>query len=152
MSAALDLLTRTDKWYLSAGEGLLWAPPFPVWLEAPGFWDEARVLEYALQPVFSVAFVDEAGREIPLSAQRRRWTPAALEVPYAPVQGLELVETRMVLPGFVLGSEGQIVNVGVARVRLNAIAWTTAPGEEVEPGDHVITEFQISYSRVLQDT
>src|SRR3989442_891000 len=105
MSAALDLLARSDKWYLSAGEGLVWAPPFPVWLDAPGFWDEARLFEHALEPLFTVAFVDEAGREIPLRALRRRWTPAALEVPYAAAFGLEMVEARMVLPGFVLGSE-----------------------------------------------
>ena len=39
------LLAREDKWYLSNGEGVLFAPPFPVWLDAPGFWDEATVFQ-----------------------------------------------------------------------------------------------------------
>src|SRR5713101_2571718 len=99
MTTALELLERSDKWYLSAGEGLIWAPPFPVWLDHPGFWDEAHVFEHPLRPLFSIALVDEAGREIPLRAVRKRWTPAALEVSYAPVAGLEVVESRMVLPG-----------------------------------------------------
>ncbi|MFI5207891.1 MAG: hypothetical protein ACHQX4_07715 [Gemmatimonadales bacterium] len=151
MTAALDLLARDDKWYLSAGEGLIWAPVFPVWLDAPGFWDEARLFEYALQPLFSVAFVDDSGREIELRALRRRWTPAALEVPYAPAQGLELAETRMVLPGFVLGSEWQIVNVGVTRVQLHAIAWATAPGEDIGPGDVAFDESELSWTRTLKE-
>ena len=151
MTTALDLLARDDKWYLSAGEGLIWAPMFPMWLDAPGFWDEARLFEYPLQPLFSVAFVDDGGREVPLRALRRRWTPAALEVPYAPVHGLELAETRRVLPGFVLGSEWQIVNVGVTRVQLHAVAWTTAPGEDVGPGDVAFDESELSWSRTLEE-
>ena len=151
MTSPLDLLARDDKWYLSAGEGLIWAPPFPVWLDAPGFWDEARLFEYPLRPLFSVAFVDEAGREVPLRALRRRWTPAALEVPYAPVHGLELAETRLVLPGFVLGSEWQIVNVGVTRAHLHAIAWSTAPGEDVGPGDVAFDESELSWGRTLKE-
>ena len=151
MTAPLDALARSDKWYLSAGEGLVWAPPFPAWLDAPGFWDEANLFEYVLSPLFTVAFVDDAGREIPLRALQRRWTPAALEAPYAPVAGLELAEARMVLPGFVLGSEWQITNVGAAPVKLHAIAWATAPGDEVEPGEVEFSESELSWSRVLKD-
>ena len=151
MTSPLDLLARSDKWYLSAGEGLVWAPPFPQWLDAPGFWDEAHLFEYALAPLFTVAFLDDAGREIALRAGEHRWTPAALEVPYHSSVGLELVEARMVLPGFVLGSEWQIVNVGVAPVRLHAIAWATAPGEEVEPGEISVSESELSWTRVLRD-
>src|SRR3989338_10671201 len=79
MTAPLELLSREDKWYLGAGEGLVWAPPFPAWLDAPGFWDEAHVFEYPLAPLFTVAFVDDAGKEIPLRARPWTWTPAALE-------------------------------------------------------------------------
>lgn len=151
MTAPLDLLARSDKWYLSAGEGLIWAPPFPAWLDAPGFWDEAHLFEYALAPLFSVAFVDEAGREITLRAGERRWTPAALEVPYATASGLSMIEARMVLPGFVLGSEWQIMNVGVTPVKLHAVAWATAPGEDVEPGEVSYEESELSWARVLRD-
>ncbi len=151
MTAPLELLARSDKWFLSAGEGLVWAPPFPAWLDAPGFWDEAHLFEYPLAPLFTVAFVDDAGRPIALRADERRWTPAALEMSYEPAAGLEFLESRMVLPGFVLGSEWQVVNVGVAPVRLHAVAWATAPGEEVEPGEVQWTEAELSWGRVLTD-
>ena len=101
MTAPLDLLARPDKWYLSAGEGLVWAPLAPHWAGVPGFWDEAHLFEYALAPLFTVSFVDDAGHEITLRAGERRWTPAALEVPYATSAGLEMTEARMVLPGYV---------------------------------------------------
>lgn len=42
VSDPLELLARTDKWQPSAGEGLVFAPPFPVWLDVLGFWDEAH--------------------------------------------------------------------------------------------------------------
>jgi hypothetical protein len=150
MTTALDLLARTEKWYISAGEGLLWAPPFPVWLDRPGFWDAAHLFEYPLQPLFTVALVDEVGREIPLRAVRRRWTPAALEVSYAAGSGLEVVESRMVLPGFVVGSEWQIANVGLTRTPVHAVAWTTAPGEEVAPDDVAFSESELSWHRALK--
>lgn len=148
----LDLLSRSDKWYLSAGEGLIWAPPFPAWLDTPGFWDEAHLFEYQLAPLFTVAFVDDTGREIALRPGERRWSPAALEVPYrAAGAGLELSEARMVLPGFVLGSEWQILNVTTQPVRLHAIAWTTAPGDEVEPDEVTYNESELSWARLLKD-
>jgi hypothetical protein len=147
----MELLARPDKWSLSAGEGLLWAPPFPVWLDAPGFWDEAHLFEYSLAPLFTVAFVDEAGREIALQPGERSWTPAALEVPYTSRLPLEFREARMVLPGFVLGSEWQIANLGVTPMRIHAVAWASAPGEEVETGEVAFTDSELSWTRVLRD-
>ncbi len=151
MSDPLELLARGDKWYLSAGEGLIWAPPFPVWLDAPGFWDEAHLFEYPLAPLFTVGFVDEAGREIVLQPGTRRWTPAALEVPYKSSAGLDVIETRMVLPGFVLGSEWQLVNLGVIPMTVHAVAWTTAPGAELTGADVVWTGAELEWPRVLRD-
>ena len=150
MTAPLELLVRTDKWYLSAGEGLIWAPPFPAWLEYPGFWDEAHLFEYPVQPLFTVAFVDDDGREIRLEPQPRRWTPDVLEAPYRTPSGLQLVESRMVLPGFVLGSEWQIHNPGLTPVHLHVVAWTTAPGDEVEPDEVSFADSELAWSRVLK--
>jgi hypothetical protein len=150
MTSPLELLARSDKWYLSSGEGLVWAPPFPRWLDSPGFWDEAYLFEYPLAPLFAVAFVDEAGIEITLRPGSRRWTPAALEVPYVGT-GLELVESRMVLPGFVVGSEWQIANLGAAPVRVHAVAWTTAPGDEIAAGDVEWSGVELSWGRRLRD-
>jgi len=151
MTAPLELLARSDKWYLGAGEGLVWAPPFPTWLHAPGFWDEAHLFEYPLAPLFTLAFVDQAGREIALHARPARWTPAALEVSYEPVDRLELTETRMVLPGFVLGSEWQVVNAGGSAVTLHAVAWSTVPGEETEEEEVSWSGSALAWGRVLKD-
>ena len=82
MTSTLDLLARTDKWFLSAGEGLLWAPPFPIWLGSPGFWDDAHVFQYPVGPLFTVSFLDDAGRLLDLRPRGHRWTPAALETAY----------------------------------------------------------------------
>ncbi len=151
MTAPLELLARSDKWYLSAGEGLIWAPPFPAWLDAPGFWDDAHLFEYPLGPLFTVSFVDDEGRQIALQPGVRRWTPAALEMPYTTTVGLDLAEARMVLPGFVLGSEWQVVNFGAQPVRVHAVAWTAAPGEEIEPDELSWTESELEWGRVLKD-
>ncbi|MDO8665673.1 MAG: hypothetical protein Q7J79_03615, partial [Gemmatimonadales bacterium] len=151
MTDTLDLLARSDKWYLSAGEGLIWAPPFPAWLDAPGFWDEAHLFEFPLAPLMTIALMDETGREIALQPGTRRWTPAALEAPYSTSVGIEAMEARMVLPGFVLGSEWQLVNLGVVPMRIHAVAWTTAPGDEVAEGDVAWTGFELTWPRRLED-
>ena len=100
-----------------------------------------------------MSFVDDDGREIALHprTRERRWTPASLELPYATSAGLELLEARMVLPGFVLGSEWQVVNVGHAPMRVHAVAWTAAPGSEVEPGEVAFNESELEWSRLLHD-
>ena len=158
MTSPLDLLARTDKWYLSAGEGLLWAPPFPVWLDAPGFWDDAHLFQYPVGPLFSVAFVDSAGRALELRVGERRWTPAALETVYrvaggadAPPAQLEFVEHRMVLPGFVLASEWTLRNAGVEPVTMHAVAWSAAPGDDVPEGSVRWTDAELAWPRRLKD-
>ncbi|HWO87819.1 MAG TPA: hypothetical protein VNL98_01580 [Gemmatimonadales bacterium] len=152
MTSPLELLSRRDKWYLSAGEGLIFAPPFPQWLDHPGFWDEAHLFEYPTGPLFTVGFVDDGGREIPLRPGERRWTPAALEVPYSSATGLEFSEARMILPGFVAGSEWQILNLGTSASRVHAIAWACAPGEELGEDDVVFQDdSQLVWSRSLTD-
>jgi len=151
VSDPLDLLARADKWQLSAGEGLVFAPPFPLWLDVPGFWDEAHLFEYPLQPVFTVTWLDAAGAELRLVPGARRWTPASLEVPYQSVAGIEAVETRMVLPGFVLGSEWAIRNGGAAPVALHALAWATAPGDEVAEGAVAWSGAELSWPRRIVD-
>jgi hypothetical protein len=64
MSDPLALLARPDKWFLSASDGIVYAPPFPRWLDAPGFWDEATLHHYSFAPLFTVSAVDADGREL----------------------------------------------------------------------------------------
>ena len=72
----LHLLSREDKWYLGGGNRLLWAPPFPLHLDTPGFWDEAHYYNYELKPLFTWSVLDADGREIRLRFLRRRWDPS----------------------------------------------------------------------------
>ena len=158
MTSPLELLARGDKWYLSAGEGLLWAPPFPAWLDVPGFWDEAHVFQYPVGPLFTVAFLDATGRALDLDAVSRRWTPAVLETAYRPAAGadappaqLELVEDRMVLPGLVLASEWTLRNTGAEAVTLHAVAWSAAPGDDVTGESVRWSEGELTWPRRLRD-
>jgi len=158
VTTPLDLLARRDKWFLSAGEGLLWAPPFPAWLHAPGFWDDAHLFQYPVGPLFTVSFVDDAGLALDLDLVAQRWTPAALESAYqvragagAAAHPLVPVESRMVLPGFVLASEWTLKNAGEKPLRLHAVAWSAAPGDDVAAGAVTASEAEVSWPRRLRD-
>ena len=95
----LDALARPDKWYLSAGDGVLWAPPFPAWLHVPGFWDEAHVYYHAVAPLFAVAVVDVAGRAVPLERVSWRWRPDRIDAQWRLPSGEVLDEQRTAAPG-----------------------------------------------------
>ena len=159
MTEPLELLQRHDKWFLSAGEGLIWAPPFPAWLHAPGFWDDAHCFQYPVGPLFTVSFLDEAGRVLDLRAGQQRWTPVALETPYRVAAGaeavaplpLECVEFRMVLPGFVLASEWTVKNEGTEPLTVHAVAWSAAPGDDVAKGGVRWAGGELAWSRLVHD-
>jgi len=118
----VEALARDDKWYLGCGDGILFAPPFPQWLDAPGFWDEAQAYQYAVGPLYTVTILDHDGRELPLTAVRRRWTPADLTVEYELPGGLRATEIRTVQPGGVFASEWSVR--APRPVSLHAVAWT----------------------------
>jgi len=127
--ARLARLARPDKWYLSAGDGILWAPPSPVWLHRPGFWDEAMVYYHPFAPLFGVALVDASGREISLRRSRTEWTPGMLTVEWRTAEDIVLREQRAVEPGgFVVSTWG----VPTAVPASHLIAFTSQPGPETE--------------------
>ena len=124
----IEALSRPDKWYLGGLDGVVWAPPFPRWLDRPGFWDVAHLLNQAVEPCFAVALLDDEGREIPLAAApggeapgpdrsvgpqalaesgphpARRWRPGTLLAHWRAAGGVTAVEDRRVLRGGVLES------------------------------------------------
>ncbi len=118
----IESLARDDKWYLGSGDGIIFAPPFPAWLDAPGFWDEAQAYQYAVGPLYTVTILDHDGRELPLVARSRRWTPAELTVEYEMPGGLSATEIRTVQPGGVFASEWSVR--APRPVTLHAVAWT----------------------------
>ena len=104
----IELLARDDRWQLSAGEGLVFAPPHPLWLDAPGFWDDASLLGAVFGPLFTVAVLDDDGLEIPVHLTSRRWSPAELAVEYRLANGATATEVRTIQPGGVFASEWRI--------------------------------------------
>lgn len=126
----IESLARDDKWYLGSGDGIIFAPPFPLWLDAPGFWDDAQLYQYAIGPLFTVTILDHDGRELPLVARRRRWTPAELTVEYDLPGGIQAIEIRTVQPGGVFASEWSLR--APRAVSLHAVAWTAQDTASVD--------------------
>jgi mannosylglycerate hydrolase MGH1-like protein len=130
MSDPLVLLARADKWFLSATDGIAFAPPFPRWLDAPGFWDEATLYHYSFAPLFTVTAIDGDGREIAMRPVARRWTPAELTVDYRLANGMMASEVRTVQPGGVFASEWLVQ--GLRHAPLHLIAWTAHDAADVD--------------------
>ena len=91
----LDYLARKDKWYVSGGRVTVWAPPFPLWPDWPGFWDEAHFADIPLPRPFTVFALDESGRHLPLRHTARRWRPSELTQEYTG-PGIEVREARAI--------------------------------------------------------
>src|SRR3569833_4756019 len=104
MSDPLALLARPDKWFLSATDGIAFAPPFPRWLASPGFCDEATLYHYSFAPLFTVSALDADGRDIAMRPVARRWTPAELTVAYRLANGMMERAVRTVQTGGVFAS------------------------------------------------
>lgn len=154
-------LARPDKWYLSAGDGILWAPPFPTWLHAPGFWDEAHVYYHPFAPVFSVALVDEHGRDVPLRQIDRVWSPSRLRSRYtitdaaaAASAEVVLVEDRIALPRGRFTScwsreDGEPLGEGPLGA-MHLVMFTAQPGAEITRAEQVSAS-RLRLRRALQD-
>lgn len=120
----LDYLSRPDKWFLGGGDAVAWCPPFPVWLDYPGFWDRADLFQYAIEPMFTVTLLDDEGREINLHSAQRRWNPAFLEQVYTTERHLDVIERKAVVRGDAAVAEFQITNRSKKSCTLHVIAWT----------------------------
>ena len=121
----IERLARADRWQLSAGEGLLFAPPHPLWLDAPGFWDPASLLGDEIGPLFTVTFLDDDGAEVGYHLTTRRWSPAEIAVEYRLANGATAAEVRTVQPGGVFASEWRVEAPRPTRIHL--VAWTAQP-------------------------
>jgi hypothetical protein len=128
----VEQLARDDKWQLGAGDGTLFAPAFPRWLDVPGFWDSATVLRRSVAPLFTITALDDDGREIAVRVTARRWTPAELTLQYRLGQGITATEVRTVHPGGIFVSEWRFAAYRPERIHL--IAWTAQRASRVERG------------------
>lgn len=145
----VEHLARDDKWYLGAGDGTLFAPTYPAWLDTPGFWDEATVYQYPFAPLFTVTMLDAGGREIAARAVSRRWTPADLTVTYRLESGITATEVRTVHPGGVFVSEWRFA--AFEPVQLQLVAWTAQDGATVPLGEAAWADGAVRFPRVLSD-
>jgi hypothetical protein len=126
----IELLARDDRWQLSAGEGVLFAPQYPLWLDAPGFWDPVSIFGTEIAPLFTVTMLDDDGVEVPARLTNRRWSPAEIAAEYRLGNGATATEVRTVQPGGVLASEWRIE--APRPTRLHLVAWTAQPKGALE--------------------
>ncbi len=133
----IEAQSRPDKWFLGGLDGVVWAPPFPRWLDRPGFWDAAHLLNQAVEPCFAVALLDREEREIPLAAAETRWRPGALAMNWR-TAGAMVAEDRRVRPGGVLESSwtlaGATAATGTEPRNAAEGALNATPGSEVLAG------------------
>ncbi len=126
-SDILSLLKRTDKHFLGGGNRLIWAPPFPLFLDSPGFWDKAHYFNIEFQPVYTWTLLDEAGREIALTLQERSWDPSTLTQVYAGRLGsspLTVREEKAILEDDVMVCQVTIGGQSRKRGTVHFVAWT----------------------------
>jgi len=125
----LRFLERNDKWYLGGGNRLLWAPTFPLYLDSPGFWDEAHYYNYEVKPLFTWTILDDNGSECKLRLKGRVWNPACLTQLYDLSSDdnslkIQVEETKSLLSSDVAVSMVSISNNSRKRIRLHLVAWT----------------------------
>ena len=130
----LDRFLRPDKWALGSGDGVLFAPSHPRWLDRPGFWDGVQWYAHRCEPAFTVTLVDASGVEIPLRAFDRSWTPAAIRTTWAG-GGFQLTEHRVVLSGGRVVSDLVLMNGSGRAERVFLIAWTAIEGADLHDRD-----------------
>lgn len=115
---------RTDKWFLGSGDGAQYAPPFPLHLTSPGFWDESTYADLRLDRLFTVLFTDADGTPIPLRGELVEWTPAGMTLRHAG-SGREIEEFRCLLPGGIWASRFRLLSGRPLR----AWVWSLQPLE-----------------------
>ena len=139
---------RPDKWYLGAGDGLLWAPPFPQWLEVPGFWDEAHLYQYAVRPLFTVSFL-AGGEVLPVRCRKRQWVPGTLTLAHT-IGALRAREVRAVAGG-ALGSSWEITNPTRRPITIDIVAWTAVDGDSLAARDVTRAGAALAFVRTVAD-
>ena len=125
----LDLLARHDKWFLANGQGAIYAPKFPVYPDAPGFWDECYYANIRIDRLFTVLLLEDR-RPIRLTPTAVDWRPDRLVKTYhAP--GLTVTEERTVAPGNVFVARLRLRNDTDARRQIDLIQWSMQLRQEI---------------------
>ena len=136
----INYLNREDKWFLGGGNAVIWAPPFPQYLEKMGMWDTGSYYNHDYGPVFAVSILDEKGNEIIFEQKGRTWYPSHLECLYSSIRQkssrIDVRECKMVLPNDTFTSEIEISNISKRSRKLNVVLWTMRTySDEKTPGN-----------------
>jgi len=148
------LLERDDKVTLGGGKMVVFAPEFPLFQDYAGFWDHAVFLNYKVQPLFSVSFLDEDFKEIKLKKLNRKWFPSHVLQSYGERDGLVFSEVKCLHPQDVLVSEFKVNNKTTETKTLNVALWSAqkiSQGSQKDwrhfPKGNFIKDFTIDYSQ-----
>jgi hypothetical protein len=154
-----SLLGRKDKWFLSGGRRLLWAPPFANYADLPGFWDYATYLEQKVEPLFALTLLDERFGELLPVMTGREWSPSDLTQHYsirvpeyadpALGEGLEVTEQKALLPDDVLASVYTVTNRSGRDRVLHLVQWTCQATDVDRPSQSFITVERAGRSGIL---
>lgn len=123
----ITLLRRTDAWHIGGGNRLIWAPEFPVHLDAPGFWDRAHYYNLIFEPVFTWTLLDENGKEIRLQQTHREWSPASVKQTYRSTvrsEKIALTEENVLLPADAIVSSLVVRSASRKKRNLRLVVWT----------------------------
>ncbi len=126
-SDALERLRRPDRFTIGSGDGLLFAPWHPLWLDRPGFWDGVQWLMHELRPAFTWTLIDDTGRALPLRLVQRSATPADVIAEWR-AGPVTVHERRALLPGGLIVAE---LDASGAR-GLHVVAWTALEAGDVD--------------------
>ncbi len=126
----LGYLSRGDKWFLGGGKAVVYAPEFPTWLDKPGFYDHACYLDYRVGPLFTLAIIDQRGREVNPRLQERFWQPDHTSQLYRDKsRDLIITERRALLPWDVLVSTFEFANTLSQPQTFDLILWSAQERE-----------------------
>ncbi len=118
----LKILERDDKWYLGGGNRLLWAPPFPVFLDSPGAWDFLSYFDMRIDPGYAISTMKN-GIPIDFKCVDRTWNPAVLKSRFS-AENIELIEEKALLEEDFLLSKVTLKNMGEEPIELDVVVWT----------------------------
>jgi len=126
----LGYLARNDKWFLGGGKAVVWAPEFPTWLDKFGFWDHACYLDYRVGPLFTLAVIDQRGREVKPRLVERFWQPDHSSQLYRDKsRELIITERKALLPWDVLAATYEFANGLAQEQTFNLVLWTAQERE-----------------------
>ena len=130
----LRSLERPDKHFLGTGEGVLYAPPFPLFQDSAGFWDVFHYHLHAFSPGFTWTLLDERGLPLRLERKRREWTPARIRTTFQTGGGIAVTEKRAVSGWDSLLARVSVRNLSRKPVELRLLLWTAVGADGLRPG------------------